>query len=108
VPVGSCADPCPKFGVRNSSCEHSQHAAAPQQTQQRISHPKTAIARESRPRRDCSKAISDQLSRRPNLQLHLSTMAEMQMESEEVLMARFEELSVLETEFEDVEIEISE
>jgi hypothetical protein len=42
------------------------------------------------------------------LQLHLSTMAEMQMESEEVLMARFEELSVLETEFEDVEIEISE
>jgi hypothetical protein len=37
----------------------------------------------------------------------ISTMAEMQMESEEVLMARFEELSVLETEFEDVEIEIS-
>ena len=35
-------------------------------------------------------------------------MAEMQVESEEVLMARFEELSVLETEFEDVELEISE
>jgi hypothetical protein len=34
-------------------------------------------------------------------------MTEMQMESEEVLMARFEELSVLETEFENVEIEIS-
>jgi hypothetical protein len=30
-----------------------------------------------------------------------------EMESEEVLMARFEELSVLETEFEDVEVEIS-
>jgi hypothetical protein len=36
-------------------------------------------------------------------------MAEKQiMESEEVLTARFEELSVLETEFEDVELEISE
>jgi hypothetical protein len=34
-------------------------------------------------------------------------MTEIQMESEEVLMARFEELSVLETEFEDVELEIS-
>jgi hypothetical protein len=30
-----------------------------------------------------------------------------EMETEEVLMARFEELSVLETEFEDVEVEIS-
>jgi hypothetical protein len=30
-----------------------------------------------------------------------------EMESEEVLMARFEELTVLETEFEDVELEIS-
>lgn len=34
-------------------------------------------------------------------------MAELQVESEEVLMARFEELSVIETEFEDVELEIS-
>lgn len=34
-------------------------------------------------------------------------MAEMQVESEEVLMARFEELNVLEKEFEDVELEIS-
>ena len=34
-------------------------------------------------------------------------MAEMQIESEEVLTARFEELSVLEKEFEDVELEIS-
>ncbi|EAT77160.2 hypothetical protein SNOG_15495 [Parastagonospora nodorum SN15] len=33
-------------------------------------------------------------------------MAELQVESEEVLMARFEELSVIETEFEDVELEI--
>jgi len=33
-------------------------------------------------------------------------MAEMQVESEEVLMARFEELNVLEKEFEDVELEI--
>jgi hypothetical protein len=30
-----------------------------------------------------------------------------EMESEEAVMARFEELSVLETEFEDVEVEIS-
>lgn len=36
------------------------------------------------------------------------TSTEMEAESEEVLMARFEELSVLETEFEDVELEISE
>jgi hypothetical protein len=35
-------------------------------------------------------------------------MTEIKMESEEVLMARFEELSVLETEFEDVEVQISE
>jgi hypothetical protein len=34
-------------------------------------------------------------------------MTETEMESPEVLMARFEELSVLESEFEDVEAEIS-
>jgi hypothetical protein len=104
VPVGSCVDPCPKFGLINLSILNTSHI----DRHYTVSHICT---------------YQDQVSRRISataLKLYLtvheediyiirsSTMAEMQMESEEVLMARFEELSVLETEFEDVEIEISE
>jgi hypothetical protein len=87
--------------------EHSQHAA-PQQTLHCVTHPDAPRLGKSQNLGDCSEFVSDCPRRRYISLLYSSTMTEIKMESEEVLMARFEELSVLETEFEDVEVQISE
>lgn len=105
VPACPCADPCPKFGLINLSILNTR--AAPQQTLHRVTrYLNTPYTSEV--------VLFWQLLPSyilPNIHKtnfsHSFAMAEMQMESEEVLKARFEELNVLENEFDDVEIEIS-